>query len=249
LLIVQTEPLEAWPLRCAQGDTMIAPLPDSLSTDLAFKYIGGHPAIDLVNTVDWTSRGPENDRLTGYDGLTRWAEGSGMIAAHEATSLRARAEARPREAEAALHLALRVRKALERVFGAIARGDLPGDGLKEFNGLLGQALEGMRVMSSGKRRREGRGLELGWQDLGESVESIIWPVLWSAASLIVSDEAPRIRVCGGADCGWMYVDRSRNRLRRWCQMETCGTREKSRRRYQRKRTDGQVDGRSGGRSP
>jgi predicted RNA-binding Zn ribbon-like protein len=33
----------------------------------------------------------------------------------------------------------------------------------------------------------------------------------------------------------MYVDRSRNGLRRWCQMETCGTREKSRRRYQRLR--------------
>ena len=35
----------------------------------------------------------------------------------------------------------------------------------------------------------------------------------------------------GADCGWMFVDRSRNRLRRWCQMETCGTMEKTRRRY------------------
>ncbi len=35
---------------------------------------------------------------------------------------------------------------------------------------------------------------------------------------------------GGDDCGWMYVDRSRNGLRRWCQMRTCGTREKSRRR-------------------
>jgi predicted RNA-binding Zn ribbon-like protein len=65
------------------------------------------------------------------------------------------------------------------------------------------------------------------------LDSVIWPVLWSAASLIVSDEASRIRICGGPDCGWIYVDRSRNQLRRWCQMETCGTREKSRRRYQR----------------
>ncbi|HEV2853834.1 MAG TPA: CGNR zinc finger domain-containing protein [Thermoanaerobaculia bacterium] len=35
------------------------------------------------------------------------------------------------------------------------------------------------------------------------------------------------------DCGWMYVDCSRNGLRRWCEMETCGTLEKSRRRRER----------------
>jgi predicted RNA-binding Zn ribbon-like protein len=55
-------------------------------------------------------------------------------------------------------------------------------------------------------------------------------VLWSAASLLQSDEIGNVRVCDGDDCGWMYVDRSRNGFRRWCQMRTCGTREKTRRR-------------------
>jgi predicted RNA-binding Zn ribbon-like protein len=32
----------------------------------------------------------------------------------------------------------------------------------------------------------------------------------------------------------MYVDRSRNGLRRWCQMEVCGTKEKSRQRALRR---------------
>jgi predicted RNA-binding Zn ribbon-like protein len=60
--------------------------------------------------------------------------------------------------------------------------------------------------------------------------AIIRPVVKAAAELLVSSEAARVRVCGGPACGWMYVDRSRNHLRRWCRMETCGTREKSRRR-------------------
>jgi predicted RNA-binding Zn ribbon-like protein len=102
--------------------------------------------------------------------------------------------------------------------------------------LLGRALEGMRVTSGGGRREAGRPLKLGWVGQEENLDSIIWPVLWSAASLIVSGEVPQIRICGGPDCGWMYVDRSRNKLRRWCQMETCGTREKSRRRYRRMRS-------------
>jgi predicted RNA-binding Zn ribbon-like protein len=91
------------------------------------------------------------------------------------------------------------------------------------------------VPAAGASRSEWK-LRLGWEYVKTRLDTVLWPVLWSAASLIASDESSRIRVCGGADCGWMYVDRSRNGFRRWCQMETCGTREKSRRRYQRIRT-------------
>jgi predicted RNA-binding Zn ribbon-like protein len=208
---------------------------NSLAPDLPFKYIGGDPALDLVNTVDWTSRGLEQERLTDYHRLTRWAEGAGIVSATTAASLRKLAEARPREGETALRLAVRVRGVLGRLLGAIARGEPHGDALNDFNGLLGRALERMRVTPAGKGRRGGRGFNLGWRDLGESLDSVVWPVVWSAASLIVSEEASQIRICGGQDCGWIYVDRSRNGLRRWCQMETCGTRAKSRRRYARVR--------------
>ncbi len=215
----------------------------TLAPDLPFEYIGGDPAIDLVNTVDWTSRGLEEDRLTDFDRVIRWAQGAGILSAKGATSLRAQAQAEPREAEAAYRNALRVRAVLRRLFRAIAEGEPAGDELDDFNRLLGRALERMRVTPAGGKRRAGPALQLGWQDGGETLDSVIWPVIWSAASLIVSEEAQRIRICGGQDCGWMYVDRSRNGLRRWCQMETCGTREKSRRRYQRMRTGG-PDGRS-----
>ena len=204
-----------------------------LAPDLPFQYIGGDPALDLVNTVDWTSRGPEQNRLTDFDRLAGWAEGAGIITAREATSFRARARARPREVETAYRNALKARAVLERLFRAIAASEPPGDALDDFNRLLGRALEWMRITPVSAKGRSGRELRLGWAEQRKSLESIIWPVVWSAAELIVSEEAPRIRVCGGVDCGWMYVDRSRNKLRRWCQMETCGTREKSRRRYQR----------------
>jgi predicted RNA-binding Zn ribbon-like protein len=195
---------------------------------LPFKYVGGDPAIDLVNTVDWTSRGLENERLGDYDGVTRWAEGAGVLSPKVAAALRRRAAAHPREAEAAYRKALRARELLARLFGEIANGAAPAETLEDFNGLLGPALEHFRVV--GPARGGAQRLQLGWRDLDSRLESPLWPVLWSAASLIASDEASRIRVCGGEDCGWMYVDRSRNGLRRWCQMETCGTREKTRRR-------------------
>ena len=76
-------------------------------------------------------------------------------------------------------------------------------------------------------------MQWSWREIGDSLDSPLWPVVWSAAVLLVSEEAGRIRMCGGQDCGWMYVDRSRNGLRRWCRMETCGTQAKSRRRRER----------------
>jgi predicted RNA-binding Zn ribbon-like protein len=66
--------------------------------------------------------------------------------------------------------------------------------------------------------------------MDQRLDSVLWPVLRSAAALLASDEADKVRTCAGPDCGWVYVDRSRNGFRRWCQMRTCGTREKSRRR-------------------
>jgi predicted RNA-binding Zn ribbon-like protein len=199
----------------------VAPLASSADPDLPFKYIGGDPSMDLVNTVDWTSKGLEYERLTSYERLTRWAEGAGLLAAVDAEALRRRSVAHPSEAQAAYEAALWLRWVLRRVFGGIAASEPPGPALDDFNDLLAEALRFLRITPA---------REWDWRGRGEDLESILWPVVWSAAALLTSEEANLLRVCAGPDCGWMYVDRSRNGLRRWCQMGTCGTREKSRRR-------------------
>ena len=173
-----------------------------------FLYVGGDPAIDLINTVDWTARGPEAERLESFEQLTRWAAGAGVIALLAA-------------------YALQVRSTLHDLFGAIARGEPAETELTRFNRLLGEALAGLEV---GPGEGAGAGYRWHWQEEGSNPRALVWRVLWSAASLLRSDEIGKVRVCGGDDCGWMYVDRSRNGLRRWCQMRTCGTREKTRRR-------------------
>ncbi len=191
---------------------------------LPFRYVGGDPALDLVNTVDWTSRGPADERLGDYARLVEWARGAGLVPRREAAALGARAMARPREATAALRLAHQAREAIRRAMVARARGAPSAADVAELNRLLGEALPHLRLA------RGSDGLELAWQEAGSHLESPVWGAVWSAAKLLASDEADRIRTCSGPDCGWVYVDRSRNGLRRWCEMATCGTREKSRRR-------------------
>ena len=216
----------------------MAPLALSVDPDLPFKYVGGDPCLDLVNTVDWAGRGLENDRLTDYARLTRWAEGAGIVSRREAERLRREGAARPREAQAAHDAARWLRHVLQRLFAAIAAGEKPGAALDDFNELLAEALRRLRIVPVSKTARARAGqspVEWEWEGREEDLESILWPVVRSAADLLTSEEAGRVRVCPSLDCGWIYVDRSRNRMRRWCQMETCGTLEKSRRRSERRK--------------
>lgn len=204
----------------------------SSAADLPFKYVGGDPAIDLVNTVDWTARGLVDERLTGYDRLTRWAEGADVLTSKDGARLRSLAVVHPRLADRVYREALELRWQLRQLFTALDRNEALGDlqALAEFNRLLGEALSRLELSIPSRDAGATAPLRTTWRDAGDRLESVLWPVIRSAAELLVSDEATRVHECAGEDCGWMYVDRSRNGLRRWCQMETCGNREKSRRR-------------------
>jgi predicted RNA-binding Zn ribbon-like protein len=191
-----------------------------------FAFIGGDRALDLVNTVDWTERGFVAERLPDYSAVVSWAVAAGVLPPALGERLRRRAAARPREAHAAHDRMRHVRGLLRAVFRGGA--DAPA-ALRELNPLIGDALGRLRLAPAGRSTPR---LRWEWGDVDRRLDAPLWPVLRAAAELLVSDEAERIRTCDGADCGWMYVDRSRNGLRRWCQMRTCGTVEKTRRRRQ-----------------
>ncbi len=205
-----------------------------------FTYVGGDPSIDFVNTTDWTARGRELDQLTNYSRLLEWADGVGgegsggdgtrLLEAEVLDQLRVRAETRKREAERVREDAVQLRGTLERLYFHIAAGarGTRKEVAKLNDVWLGRALAQLAVVDPGDGS-----FELGWEHAGRSLEAPLWSVAWAAAKLLASPDVSRIRRCGGINCGWYYVDRSRNGLRRWCQMETCGTRMKSRRRAER----------------
>lgn len=213
---------------------MATQAPPSSADAPAFVYVGGDPSLDLVNTVDWAAGGLTAERLGDYQRFTRWAEGAGVIPRAEGRRLRRAAHSQPREARVAVADAGELRSILQRVFRAVAEREAAPDGAwEEFNRRLGDALARLRLAPAGPGAGRG-GARWRWLDAETRLDSPLWPVVWSAARLLASDEAGRIRVCAGPDCGWMYVDRSRNRMRRWCEMRTCGTAAKTRRRRQRR---------------
>ncbi|HEU4587227.1 MAG TPA: CGNR zinc finger domain-containing protein [Gemmatimonadales bacterium] len=197
---------------------------------LPFAYVGGDPSLDLVNTADWTHAGPFRDRLGGYERFTEWAEGAGVLTRRDGERLRAAARAHPRRAAAAFARVREVRRVLQALFTAAAAGAVPESLLAQLNSLLPEALARLELTAKGSR------VQLAWRGLGDDLTAPLWPVVWAAARLLDSAEAARLRVCSGVECGWVYVDRSRNGMRRWCEMATCGTSAKNRRRRARRQS-------------
>jgi predicted RNA-binding Zn ribbon-like protein len=78
--------------------------------------------------------------------------------------------------------------------------------------------------------------ELSWEyEQNEAdLRRILWPVVQSAVELLQSDQRHRVGQCqDDRGCGFLFLDTSRNRSRRWCSMESCGNRAKANRHYAR----------------
>lgn len=209
----------------------------SITPELPLKFVGGDTSLDFINTVEWTPSGLENDRLGSYDRLVTWARGAGVVSEAEAHALREAAASDPGRAKTAYEAARLTRWALHEVFYAAAtrQAHLLAQSLPDFNRLLSRALHQREVSVAPQgRRRAGAVLKWEWREISGHLEGALWPVVQAAASLLTSPDAGRLRMCAGPSCGWLYVDRSRNGLRRWCEMKTCGTLSKSRKRAARR---------------
>jgi predicted RNA-binding Zn ribbon-like protein len=138
----------------------------------------------------------------------------------------------PAKARRALERARQLRELLFSLFSAAARGKtLPEAPLARFNDALASALGHLQVALEGRKAR------WRWSG-GEDLERVLWPVARSAAELLTSDGLGRVRECSGRGCAWLFLDRSRNGTRRWCDMSVCGNREKVRRFKERRQRTG-----------
>jgi predicted RNA-binding Zn ribbon-like protein len=188
----------------------------------------GTPALALVNTLDWRLRAEPVELLRGYPDLLRWAWTVEVFTLGEARSLRDWAEAHPRSAARALTDAIAIREAMAEVLQAVARGqDVAPAPLGRLDAACREAWGGRAL------RPAGTGATWEWRAVDPARPALAGAL--DAARLLTSPDRARVRECGDAECGWLFLDTSRNRSRRWCSMEGCGNRNKARRFYQRHR--------------
>jgi predicted RNA-binding Zn ribbon-like protein len=92
-------------------------------------------------------------------------------------------------------------------------------------------------MAAARIRPVGAGFAWDWPAARPAApEGLLWPIARSAAELLTGAQLARVKFCPGHGCGWLFVDRTRNGRRRWCEMEVCGSRAKMQRYHQRRRS-------------
>ncbi|TQM45143.1 CGNR zinc finger domain-containing protein [Pseudonocardia cypriaca] len=180
------------------------------------QFVGGHPMLDLTNTVfDRAHPAPDNELLKTPSDVLTWCESVGLL------------DSAPTPGDAAAGLVEEVRNVREHawaVFDAVSRGQpVP-------TGPLGALLE-----------RSGAGLRAGHvPDIDVDLRhlaadravpgAIATALALLAVHAVFTLPADRVRGCGR--CGWLFLDSSRGGRRRWCSMSTCGNREKASRHRQ-----------------
>ncbi|WP_027229465.1 CGNR zinc finger domain-containing protein [Phyllobacterium sp. UNC302MFCol5.2] len=186
----------------------------------AHRFSGGVLALDLANTVVFRES-PERslDRFSDPAEVTRFAAAAADFRQGEWGNV----EFRPPLSEREITGLIDMREAINRLFRtAVHGGGLSPAPLSEFlrlgSKLVGDE-PGNQALALPRPSRDGGQISL-------AAASFL-----SGVRLFEPLRLERIKVC--PNCHWLYFDESRNRSRRWCDMNVCGNRAKARRYYDR----------------
>jgi predicted RNA-binding Zn ribbon-like protein len=202
----------------------------TLEQNNVLNLTSGQLCLDFANTAGWHAGDHPEEGLNSYADLVAWAEQRRILSEDETQQLLIEARHRPEAATAVLEQAIILREAIYRVFVAAAEGNPPAEAdLAVLNQILPLALGRLRLSSTEN------GISWEWTGEVRELDRMLWPVAQSAAELLTSEESNRVGQCADEQCGWLFMDLSRNHSRRWCDMGDCGNRAKARRHYARQR--------------
>lgn len=181
------------------------------------RLVGGHPALDFVNTLGGLKDTPDDEYLHDYDDLIVWSERTRLLDSQAARTLARTASRRPHLAASALAAALGLREHLDAILRATLAGRRPRV----------TDLDAVRAAEVDALAHATLTPDFTWTWTGDAPERPLWPLAHAAVDLLHGRPPNRLAEC--ENCRWLFLDTSRNRSRRWCSMEACGAVMKMRR--------------------
>lgn len=195
----------------------------------ALHLLGNHPVLDFTNTSSGRGGDQWLDHLQQPDHLVVWAVHAGILP---------QGCAMPALTAADLDRAVRLREALYRTLAQVSRRGNPAPA----DVAVIVAEHGRCLSVAGLVAVAGSPADpaFGWHWPQGGVAAILGPLVTAALPLLTAVPPDRLRCCPGQDCGWLFLDTTRNGRRRWCDMAVCGNRAKAgRHRASRKAGTGQ----------
>jgi predicted RNA-binding Zn ribbon-like protein len=186
----------------------------------AHRFSGGVLALDLANTVIFR-QAPERvqDRFSNRLEVARFAFAAANFRAGEWGSV----NFIPPQSPSAHLILIELREAINSLFRtAVLEGSVKAQYLSNFLQLASTVI--------GDNRNE---QDFTLPPFARHCELLLSAgAALSGLNLLDPARLSRIKIC--PNCHWLYLDESRNRSRRWCDMTVCGNRAKAKRHYDRK---------------
>jgi predicted RNA-binding Zn ribbon-like protein len=189
-----------------------------------FVFVGDRLWLDFVNTDD-ARLGVRIDTIASFERFVEWLAAARVLDAERADALLRRAAQQPSGAAAALVEARRVRAALRSLAerGRTDQGERAREVvLAEINRVLGRSVGTRRV----EALPDG-GYARSFVPVGDLFGGLVIPVIESAVDSLVRGELVRVHKCADRRCPRHFVDLTKSRTRKWCDMRTCGNRAKA----------------------
>jgi predicted RNA-binding Zn ribbon-like protein len=185
--------------------------------------LGGDLCLNFSNTIEFRDSERCIDTLHDYEYVLAWCEQNALIGAADAERLSGLAAGR--SGEAAFAAALDLRDALYHLFTGVIDDTRPASAnLATVNDALARTPRTLVPSSTG--------FAWSWAYGGDPA-GVLAPIALAAGDLLTSERLQWVRQC--PNCGWLFLDTSRNHSRRWCSMDFCGSQVKSRRQYERRK--------------
>ncbi len=196
-----------------------------------FELIGGNVCLDFINTLDNRPSGQPKELLKNFYELARFGEDTGILTPAQLDYFYENAHLEPDEAGDAVRRAIHLREAMHVVFSALMkRQTVPQMAMDTLNAYIRDAAQHSQLVQG-----EGR-CEWRFHDMTSRYSAMLWPITRTAADLLASSDLARLRACSSPTCQWLFLDTSKNHLRRWCDMKACGNRAKVRKFYEKKKS-------------
>jgi predicted RNA-binding Zn ribbon-like protein len=196
---------------------------DNISLD------GGVLCLDFTNTINNRFEEQPQEYLSGFEDLLYWSKRLEAIDAKTYKDIISYASAHPVKAADFFKQSMELRELLHRMFLAVSKGEIiEAADLKAFNSILAEYCTTPQIKHLGNNYRESWECEEGFHE-------VTGPIVQSAYKLLLSDKLNRVKEC--PNCGWLFLDTTKNGKRRWCSMQSCGSNVKATEYYYRKKAE------------
>jgi predicted RNA-binding Zn ribbon-like protein len=210
---------------------MVSPAPQYPPSRAAIlPLVGGALAFDLTNTSSGRGGPKWLEHLQTGQNVIDWARHAKILTRADARKLHQQAAADRRLAAKLLGGMRELRELIHSVGVEIAATSRArGKHMDALVRIHAECLSHAHLIPTGPT------FAWVWDPAACPVEAVLGPIVLSALSLLTGSDLSRIKRCPGDHCGWLFFDATKNKRRRWCEMEVCGNRAKQKRRRRRGR--------------